>query len=251
MNVNIKFITELSGENLRGIVRLWENVFSDSEEFISAVVSDDSYAGSAVAMFEDKIIGMAHLFSLEGENRAFYCYAVATSEEHRGKGIGKKIMTCLMDRCKEEKCAMLLHPADNYLEAFYKRLGFSSLSYSYEISCQGDEGDFYDISSSEYKKQRAFLFGGKGYYGWSESMLTLSGVRFIGFDIDGEYMCAAVSENKVCELCAPPDMMGKAARRAANIAEKVLMEETNPIGANVSVMGYNVSEYSYFNLFLD
>ncbi len=251
MNVIVKFITELSGENLRGVVRLWQDIFGDSEEFISAVVADDSYVGAVVAIYEDRIIGMAHLFSLEGKERAWYCYAVATSEEHRSKGIGKKLMTYLVDKSKEENCALILHPADNSLEAFYKKLGFSSLSYSYEISCQGDGGKFYHISPSEYKQQRDFFFGGNGYYGWSKSMLSLSGLRFIGFDIEGEYMCAAVSENRVCELCAPPDMTGKAARRAANIAEKILVEETNPIGANVSVMGYNVSEYSYFNLFLD
>ena len=74
---------------------------------------------------------------------------------------------------------------------------------------------------------------------------------FIGFDIDGEYMCAAVSEDKVCELCAPPHMFGKAAKRAANSNGKILMLDNVPIGAEVAVMAYNAVDFSYFNLFLD
>lgn len=251
MNVIVKFMTVLSGENLLGIVRLWNKVFGDSEDFILAVATSESYAGAAIAMRDGEIVGMAHLLRPEGEKKAYYCYAVATSEEYRGNGIGKELMNCLAHKCKDENCALLLHPADNSLENFYKRLGFVSLTYSYEIDCQGDGGIYHEISSSEYKLQRDFLFGDIGYYGWGRDILDLTGLRFIGFDIDGEYMCAAVSDERVCELCAPPHMIGKAARRAANLAKKVLVFESNPLGADVAVMGYNVSEYSYFNLFLN
>ncbi len=251
MNVIVKFITSPFGEYLEGIVNLWKNVFGDSEEFVLNIMSSKSYIGAAIALMDDKLVGMAHLLGLEGEIKAFYCYAVATSEEYRGKGICKNMMMYLKDKCAEENASLLLHPAEKSLVAFYEKLGFSVFSYDYEFACQGDGGKLYEISPSEYKLQRDFQLGGKGFFGWDENVLSLSGLKFYGFDIDGEYMCAAVSEAKVCELCAPPHMLSKAARRAANIVGKVVMEEANPLGAEVSVMGYNVSNYSYFNLYLD
>ena len=251
MNESIKFITKPDGEYQKKIVKLWEDTFGDSEKYILSVISSDFYSGMAYAECNGELLGMAHLLRLESGKKAYYCYAVATAEEHRGKGICKNILDFLKEKCKEENSALLLHPADDNLAAFYKRHGFQPLSYTYGISCQGDGGAYFEISSAEYKLQRDFQFGDAGYYGWSEQSLKLSGLRFIGFELDGEYMCAAVSGRTVCEICAPPHMMGKAARRAANSAEKVLMFDFSPVGADVAVMGYNVFEYNYFNLFLD
>jgi len=250
MSETVKFITSPKGESLEKIIDLWGRIFGDSQAFITSVISSESYAGAVCVECDGILVGMAHLLSLEGNKKAYYCYAVATAEEYRGKGICTSILAFLKDKCERENAALLLHPAHSGLVSFYKRHGFESLSYSYEISCQGDGGQHFEISPAEYKLQRDFQFGGAGYYGWSENILALSGVRFIGFEIDGEYMCAAVSDNLVCELCAPPHMLGKAARRAANLAEKVLMIDSLPVGADVSVMGFN-AEFSYFNLFLD
>ncbi|MBR6650386.1 MAG: GNAT family N-acetyltransferase [Clostridia bacterium] len=251
MNESVKFITSPDGEYLKKITELWSKTFGDDEAFVSSIIASKSYAGAVCAESNGELIGMAHLIKLENQSRAYYLYAVATAAEHRGKGICSSILNFLKTKSTEEKFALLLHPADKGLAEFYNKNGFSPVLYFYEISCSGDGGNYFEISCAEYKSQRDFQFGGNGYFGFDEDMLSLSGLKFIGFDIDGEYMCAAVSVDKVCEVCAPPHMLGKAAKRAANSAGKILMLDSVPIGAEVAVMAYNAVDFSYFNLFLD
>ena len=251
--MKVKFTESPCGENLFGIIKLWSEVFGDDESFISKFVCCGDYAGAVVAEYENKTVGMAHLISLEGNRKAYYCYAVATDADYRGRGICKEILEFIKEKCRAENAALFLHPATDSLAAYYRKHGFAPIAYSYTMECEGDGGKVHQISASEYKRIRDFQFDGYGYYGWSEDMLELSGLSFISFDIDGEYMAAALYGNKIYELCAPPHLQGQAARRAASASGSatVVMSADSPACAQVSVMAYNCSEFSYFNLFLE
>ena len=251
--MNVKFISNPTGAGLEKIIKLWYETFGDEESFVSRFVSLGDYVGAVCAEADGELVGMAHLISLEGDKKAYYCYAVATKESHRGKGICGEVLEFIKNKCREDGAALLLHPASEGLAAYYRRHGFAPLSYSYTVECEGDGGAFYDISAAEYKRIRDFQLEGYGYYGWSEEMLEMSGLRFIAFDIDGEYMAAAIGKTKIYELCSSPLLSGQAARRAATACGKaeIVMTESNPACAEVAVMGYNCSEFSYFNLFLE
>ncbi len=250
MNGTLKFITRPEGKELLAVTRLWQRVFFDDEAFVSALITSYSYAGAVCLFFDKELGGMAHLLKTESGG-AYYCYAVATDEKYRRQGICKRILDYVKEKAKSEGMALLLHPADDKLSAYYKKQGFEPLAYSYEIKCRGDGGATFDISPEEYKRIRDFQLDGHGYYPWSAEILRLSGARFIGFDIDGEYMAAAIVNGKVAEIAAPIHMMGRATRRAANAAEAIVMSDDSPVGNRVAVMGYNAPQYSYFNLYLD
>ncbi len=250
MNGTLKFITSPTGKDLIEITRLWHGVFKDDEAFVSALINSDSYAGAVCVYFEDELGGMAHLIKTE-KNNAYYCYAVATNEKYRRQGVCKMILDYLKLKCEKDGAELLLHPASDKLSDYYRKHEFAPLGYSYEMKCQGDGGDLFEISPNEYKRIRDFQFEGLGYYPWSAEILGMTGARFIAFDIDGEYMAAAIVNEKVCEIAAPVHMLGRAIKRAANVAETVVMADDSPFGNSASVMGYNVQQYTYFNLFLD
>lgn len=250
MNGTLKFITRPEGKELLAITKLWQRVFHDDEAFVSTLIASDSYEGAVCIFFDNELGGMAHLLKTEGRG-AYYCYAVATDEKYRRQGICKRILDYIKEKAKNDGVALLLHPVDDRLSEYYKKQGFVSLAYSYEFKCQGDGGAIFDISPEEYKRIRDFHLDGLGFYPWSVDMLKLTGARFIGFDIDGEYMAAAIVNERVSEIAASVHMTGRAVKRAANAAKAVVMPDDSPVGNSVAVMGYNVAQYSYFNLYLD
>ncbi len=253
MKMNTVFVKTPSGELLKNIISLWQKVFGDDESFVCRLVSSESYVGAFCTEYGGELLGMAHIISLESSRKAYYCYAVATTPACRGRGICRHIMKHAAAMCEAENAALLLHPASEGLADYYRVCGFVSLSYSYSVGCEGDGGAFSRVSAAEYKRIRDHQLGGMGYYGWNEDMLGLSGLEFISFDIDGEYMAAAFRDGEIVELCAPPHLLGRAAKRAASVGGKctVVMLENSPLDAQTSVMGYNCPEFSYFNLFLD
>ncbi len=253
MDVEVIFEEQPRGKYLFDVILIWKKVFGDDEEFILKIINSEEYAGVAYALYNDNVVGAAHLICVEGSTKAYYCYAVATDEKYRKNGIATLVMNCLKDKCTGEGAALLLHPANSSLANYYKRLGFNILSYSYTAKIQGDGGTFSVISPNEYKKIRDFYYGSKGYYGWSHNILGMSGLKFVAFDYNGEYMAAAVRKGKICEICAPIDLLGVCARRAASVDEcaDMIIFDNYPVATDVAVMGYNCPCFEYFNLFLD
>lgn len=249
MNFEIKFVKNPHA----GHTELWREVFGDSEDFIRCVTAADAYYGAVTAVISGETAGAAHLLSLSGGN-AFYCYAVAVKERYRGRGIGQALMKYIKQFCSETGASVLLHPASPSLCDFYGRLGFRPLLYRSSFSCVGDGGAFAPISAEEYAVMREMSFGGGNFLGWSSELLSLTGLSYIGFDIDGEYCAAAVCGGCVHEVCASPVSYGKAVRRAASFFEggaKVFEMTDIPMGAETAVMGYNADGDLYFNFFLD
>ncbi len=254
MELNIKLLKNVTERLIFDISPIWAEAFGDGVDCVRAFLEGREWQGAIVAYNGEDAVGMLHLLGTEGDGRAYYIYAVATAGAFRGKGVCRDILEFAKELSFSENVPLLLHPSSEKLAAFYRKRGFAPLQYNYSVPCEADGGDFSVIMSAEYKNIRDFSFGGRGYYGWSERMLDLSELTFIGFDIDGEYCAAAVDNNTVYEICASPFSLGKAARRAASFCgdfAEIRMVESEPLGAEASVMGYNCNEYSYFNLYLE
>ena len=253
MNLTVKMIEKDIEYPASDIKSLWSEAFGDDEGFIEGVITSPDYRGAVCAFLDGELIGAAHLLAFAGRDDALYCYAVATSERSRGLGICSEILSLLRRYSDENNVAILLHPASRSLSGFYEARGFKPLAYTHSYRCTGDGGSYNAVSVSEYAHIRDFAYGGRGYFGWSEDVLSLTGLSFIGFDVDGEYCAAAVYGDKIYEVCASPLSYGKAVRRAASFAgEATVLEQTDvPLGAVCSVMGYNVNDYTYFGLFIE
>ena len=249
MTIEIKTLKRTDGKH----IKLWKEVFGDSEDFIRRVFDAQAYYGAVTATLDGETAGAAHLLSLSDSN-AFYCYAVAVKEQHRGHGIGRALMEHIKNFSCETSASVLLHPASPSLCDFYGSLGFCPVLFRSSFRCEGDGGAFSLISAEEYCRMREFTFGGAGFFAWNGEMLSLTGLSFIGFDIDGEYCAAAVDGRCVYEVCASPISYGKAVRRAASFCSgtaEVYSISDMPMDADVAVMGFNCDSVSYFNFFLD
>ena len=107
--------------------RLWNEVFGDSNEFISAFM-DNHYAESNMLYIEscDRLLSMLHLIPFElCETRVAYIYAVATDCNARGKGYATQLINKAIQKAKNEGYkAVITLPADSRLTEFYARFGF-------------------------------------------------------------------------------------------------------------------------------
>ncbi len=253
MSFSIRLVRNFTKSLYNAAQTLWMSTFGDSADFIGAVTGSESYYGAVVAECDGELAGISHLLRVSGERPGLYIYAVATDERYRNRGVCTEMLELLKTYSLGQGLSLLLHPADVGLASYYRRRGFVPLSYRICDIAEGDGGKYTEITAEEYLSVREFCFGGRGFYGWTEDVLSVSGLRFIAFDIDGEYCGAAINGATVCEICASPVSYGKAVRRAARAAgtASVMTLTDIPLGAEVAVMGYNCDDYSYFNLFLE
>lgn len=119
------------------VIEIWQESFGDSREDIEKFFF---YCAEnlrvCVHMEDERVTGFLCLLSatlnLKGvperqalHNSAEYIYAVATKKEYRNKGVSTELLEYVRAILLEEhKCGILV-PADESLEQFYKKRGFS------------------------------------------------------------------------------------------------------------------------------
>ena len=248
--VKVEITEKPDSKRTAGLCRLHKEAFGDSEEFVLKFMASSFFMAVAIATEDDEVIGAAYLVRPDSNEKVLYGYAVATLRSHRKKGVCREIHKSIFDLCDSEGYAYILHPATPELCSFYKNLGLSPLSYTYEVEIEGDGGRYYDISADEYIAVRRMMLDG---IGWNPEWIRLAGYKTVGFDIDGISLAACISTNRIEEVLAPPHLEGAAARRAASVLGRgrLLCFTDNPIGSSVAVMGYNANSYKYFNLFME
>lgn len=245
--MDIMHIDAPQEKELREIVYLWSDAFDDSEEYIRKFISSSFWKGCVVARVDDRIVAGVHLTSPTEDDRFLYGYAVATLKEYRGRGLCKKIHENIFAACREKYAVYGVHPASPSLVSLYSSIGMKPSSYRYFSEIHGDDGDVKEISHCEYSQMREFYLGRI-----SEAWLMAGEYVTLGFDIDGVWCAACLSEGVIWEILAPADIEGKASRRAASFYGKARLATTcdTPIAAECALMTYNGNSAN-FGLFIE
>ncbi len=245
--MDIMHIDKLSGRVLSDIIYLWQSAFGDSEEYIRNFIASPFWRG-CVAMAEDgKIVSAVHL-TCPSENESFiYGYAVATLPEYRGRGFCRRLHESIFAACKEKYAVYGVHPASGELVSFYGSMGMKVSSYRYFSEIEGDGGKLSTISRREYCDMRGMYSASL-----SPNWLEVGEYETVGFELRGVWCAACMSDGKIWELLAPPELEGAAARRAATLygRAKLMALCDIPMSAECALMTYNGEERD-FALFIE
>ena len=120
------------------LVRLWQRVFGDSEEYIKLFFKEAYYDSECFAEIVDgEAVSAFYLIkchiryagkSYEGR----YLYAAATLAQYRKNGLMSQLINEAKVYCKEKGIDFIaLVPADDGLYSYYGRFGFSEAMYKY------------------------------------------------------------------------------------------------------------------------
>lgn len=118
----------MNTEKTRSLKALWQQAFGDSDRFVDTFFHR-FYAPERCRYLEEngKILSALYWFdcTLCGEKWA-YIYAVATDENHRGKGLCRRLMEQTHRHLAQNGYAgAALVPAEGHLWDYYKKLGYT------------------------------------------------------------------------------------------------------------------------------
>ena len=179
------------------IIRLWQEAFGDAPDFIRFYLDERlTTENMLIHCIDHEPVSMASFLPIQiwqGEERipARYVYAVATAKNARGKGYAKNVLDTAKDLWDEP---LLLTPATDALESYYKNQGFQScvpasvkLLNSNDISIAENTGDasdasatpgapwsISDCSTAEYHSIRDAYFGQDGYVEWDDTAISFA-----------------------------------------------------------------------------
>ena len=109
------------------IIDLWRRTFNDCEDYINNYINAFS-ENIIVCRLDGVVIGMVSLLDIcVGEHKGGYIYALAVDEGYRKQGIATCILEFAQEKMLNEGCefSVVVPEPYNYLERFYKNLGFN------------------------------------------------------------------------------------------------------------------------------
>lgn len=121
-------IREMTKGDLPEVVAIEEQIFSDPwpRSAFAEQISGESW-GAIVAEADDKIIGYACYYIVDGESHLTNIAVVPT---YRRKSVAKRLLESILQIVRENKSEYLLlevRPSNVTARAFYERCGFSLL----------------------------------------------------------------------------------------------------------------------------
>ena len=121
--------------------RLWQEAFGDTEEFLDLFFSV-AYDPARCRRILDRTVAAAlYWFDCETDGRKIaYLYAVATAEQHRGRGLCRTLMADVHDLLAQQGYAgAILVPGTAALFRFYEKLGYKTCASLGEYSWTAGE----------------------------------------------------------------------------------------------------------------
>ncbi len=127
-------------KHIPSLIKLWHDVFGDSEEYIKLFFRKAYYDGECFAETHDgEFISAFYLLkcSVRYAGKVYegrYLYAAATLPEYRGKGLMSKLIGEATAYCKDMGLDFIaLVPAGDSLYGYYGRYGFQEAMYKYRF----------------------------------------------------------------------------------------------------------------------
>lgn len=148
MHINI---FEANSSHIKQLSVLWKNSFGDSEDYIDFFMNNKFLnCKTLIAQTDSTIVGSLYLMPLATYEYAipkdgFYLYALSVESKYRGLGVGKQLVKAACKLAEEQNKFIILCPASESLQAYYKLLGFIENCYLSEITIQNNS-DCYTLS---------------------------------------------------------------------------------------------------------
>ncbi len=125
-DINIKIIASAPITDLIALYKSagwWEPSHDQNPAFLNHIVKDSALFVGAFA--NEQMIGMGR--ALSDMTSDAYIQDLAVLDEHKGKGIGRKIVQILLEKLKENGVDWIGLIAQPGTSSFYKELGFEQL----------------------------------------------------------------------------------------------------------------------------
>ena len=264
MNLYIKTAQKSDETALK---RLFLNSFDDTLGFVNMFFSHHFNPDYTICAYDgDRIVGEAHLLPCEICGApAFYAYGICVDAELRGNGIGKRIMCAIKDFGKAQNAAIVLHPENADLFAFYENSGFYPCGeWCFEthtatappavlLPCSATEYNeirnkrfvnllVWDDGSAEYALTQEMFFGLSAYKVITDNR---EDIVLCGKDSDGVFIKETTATKETL-----PAIVSAVAKKFDSADVRVLL----PSGDGETVIcgyGFNSPKNIYMNLLLD
>lgn len=151
-------------EDVPILKKLWQICFGDRTRYIDVFFEEMFKAEDTVVCTEkENICGVAYILERKLNGKKFmYGYAIGVFPEYRGKGLCEKMLGFIKQKAVEENCIFGLHPANDKLTEFYKKIGLNEMYSLKEVDASDFDSDivFYleDISANEFYNLRINSF---------------------------------------------------------------------------------------------
>ena len=116
---SLKKASDLNQEKAKIILK---KITENSNHIVMVALSNNKVVGSITMLIEPKFI---HDGGLVG-----HIEDVVVSKDHQGKGIGKKLVTNMLEFAKEKGCYKTILDCSDGLISFYEKIGFKTYSNS-------------------------------------------------------------------------------------------------------------------------
>lgn len=179
--------------------RLWQEAFSDSEEFLDTFFACGFQEDHALVVKKEGIAAALYWFDLVWENKPLaYIYAVATEQKSRGQGIGSALLKALHTRLANNYTGAVLVPEWDSLRHFYEKFGYRSFGGMERISCtaEGEAVAYEVLSAKAYMARREGLLP-KGSIQQGEKMLPFLDTQLNFYGGDGWLLSARWEEGNL------------------------------------------------------
>ena len=193
--MKIDFPTPKQGMEL---VRLWQEAFGDSLEFIEGFFCT-AYSPSRCrcVTVDRKVVAALYWLDARLDGRRYaYLYAVATAAAHRGKGLCRKLMedTHAHLALRGYDGAVLV-PQTPTLRQMYGNMGYESCTTVDEFSCEAaaDPVELQRIGREEYARLRRDYLPRGGLLQEEENIAYLENMAF--FYRGRDFLLSARTEN--------------------------------------------------------
>jgi predicted acetyltransferase len=172
MDIKLRYAKE---SDIPVLKKLWQICFGDRMRYIDVFFEKMFVAeNTIIAETDNKVAGVVYLLERTLLGKKFmYGYAIGVFPEYRGNDICEKMLNIVRKKSTEEGLIFGLHPANDKLTQFYKRIGLNEMYYLKEVDCSHMMSDkVYEpenIDADEFYSLREKAF--KNCVKWNKSAL--------------------------------------------------------------------------------
>lgn len=252
---------------------IWKVCFGDSDDYIDFFFQKLFKPNqTVVACCEGKTIGVVYLLKATLLQTDFmYGYAIGVLPEYRGNSACQQMVDFIREEAKQKDFLFGLHPANEKLFSFYKRIGLKEMYRLKTVDASNFHGSncflLKDITAKDYFRLREQTF--ENIVSWDVQMIdyiiteakaTSGFAKKINIDGQEKLLLGRVYNNTVfVKETTMSDADIKAAShfikhffRAAKIVYTLPIESVLTDKMDTTILGFeNERQDVYMNLFLD
>lgn len=193
------------------MAKLWQEAFGDTMELIEGFFCTGySPARCRCVTVDNQVVAGLYWLDAEYKDQRFaYIYAVAVRKNHRGQGIGRKLMEDTHAHLQLRGYdGVLLVPQTESLRQMYDKMGYRDCTTVSEFTCEAADvpAELHRIDRDTYAAARREMLPEGGVVQEGENIAYLENFAF--FYRGEDFLLAAHKENKTLRA---PELLGNAA----------------------------------------